>query len=125
MAHERVERVADVMKEGDEVDVKVLSVERDGKIRLTRRELLPLPEGEEGERARERIAKSREAGPPRGGPPSRGGRPGGDRDRGGRPGGGGGRDRGPAVTEPATAALTAAERETKRSSLRPLQCWRG
>jgi polyribonucleotide nucleotidyltransferase len=95
MAHERVESPGDVMAEGDEVDVKVISVERDGKIRLTRRELLPFPEGEEGERARERIVKAREAGPPgRGGPPSRGGRPGGgDRDRGGRPGGG--RDRGP------------------------------
>ena len=94
MAHERVEMPGDVLAEGDEVDVKVISVERDGKIRLTRRELLPFPEGEEGERARERIAKAREAGPPnRGGPPSRGGRPGGDRDRGGRPGGG--RDRGP------------------------------
>ncbi len=93
MAHERVESPGDVLAEGDEVDVKVISVERDGKIRLTRRELLPFPEGEEGERARERIAKAREAGPPRGGPPSRGGRPGGDRDRGGRPGGG--RDRGP------------------------------
>ena len=92
MAHERVESPGDVLAEGDEVDVKVISVERDGKIRLTRRELLPFPEGEEGERAKERIAKAREAGPPRGGPPSRGGRPGGDRDR-GRPGGG--RDRGP------------------------------
>ena len=39
----------DVLKEGDEIEVKVLSVDRDGKIRLTRRELLPLPEGEEGE----------------------------------------------------------------------------
>jgi len=97
MAHERVESPGDVLAEGDEVDVKVISVERDGKIRLTRRELLPFPEGEEGERARERIAKAREGGPPhRGGPPSRGGRPGGDRDRGGRPGGDrGGRDRGP------------------------------
>jgi polyribonucleotide nucleotidyltransferase len=96
MAHERVESPGDVLAEGDEVDVKVISVERDGKIRLTRRELLPFPEGEEGERAKERIAKAREGGPPhRGGPPSRGGRPGGG-DRGGRPGGDrGGRDRGP------------------------------
>nr|MDQ2643086.1 polyribonucleotide nucleotidyltransferase [Myxococcota bacterium] len=61
MAHERVESPGDVLAEGDEVDVKVISVERDGKIRLTRRELLPFPEGEEGERARERIAKAREA----------------------------------------------------------------
>jgi polyribonucleotide nucleotidyltransferase len=87
MAHERVESPGDVLREGEEVDVKVISVDRDGKIRLTRRELLPFPEGEEGERARERIARAREGG----GPPSRSG--GGGRDRGGREGGGG-RDRG-------------------------------
>jgi len=75
MAHERVERVTDVMKEGDAVDVKVISVDREGKIRLTRRELLPFPEGPEGDRARERIQQAREAGPPS------------------RSGGGGGRDR--------------------------------
>ncbi|HEY5147797.1 MAG TPA: polyribonucleotide nucleotidyltransferase, partial [Polyangiaceae bacterium] len=64
MAHDRVEKVTDVMKEGDPVDVKVISVDRDGKIRLTRRELLPFPEGVEGDRARERIQQAREAGPP-------------------------------------------------------------
>jgi polyribonucleotide nucleotidyltransferase len=94
MAHTRVERVTDIMKEGDMVEVKVLEVSRDGKIRLTRRELLPLPEGEAGEQAKARMLQAREAG---GGPPSRdGGGRGGDRggrggDRGGR--GGGGRDR--------------------------------
>jgi polyribonucleotide nucleotidyltransferase len=74
------------LKEGDEIEVKVISVERDGKVRLTRRELVPFPEGPEGEAAKERIARSREqgGGPPRGG----GGR---DRDRGGGRGG----DRGP------------------------------
>jgi polyribonucleotide nucleotidyltransferase len=77
MAHHRVERVEDVMKEGDIVEVKVLSVERDGKIRLTRRELLPLPEGEEGERAKERMLASREQGGPR--PGGGGGGRGGDR----------------------------------------------
>jgi polyribonucleotide nucleotidyltransferase len=88
MAHTRVEKVTDVMKEGDIVEVKVLSVDRDGKVRLTRRELLPLPEGEEGERAKERMLAARESG---GAPPRRSG--GGDRDRG--PRGGGDRDRGP------------------------------
>ncbi len=81
MAHTRVERVEDVLKEGDTVDVKVLSVDRDGKIRLSRRELLPLPEGQEGERARERMEQAREAGPP----PRRDGPPRGDRPRGDRP----------------------------------------
>ncbi len=86
IAHERIENPADILKEGDEIEVKVISVERDGKVRLTRRELLPLPEGPEGEAAQERIARAREqgGGPPRGG----GGR---DRDRGG---GGRGGDRG-------------------------------
>ncbi len=79
MAHTRVDKVTDVMKEGDVIEVKVLSVDRDGKVRLTRRELLPLPEGEEGERAKERMLAAREAGPPT--------RSGGDRGRGG--------DRGP------------------------------
>jgi polyribonucleotide nucleotidyltransferase len=89
MAHTRVENVTDVMKEGDIVEVKVLSVEHDGKVRLTRRELLPFPEGEEGERAKERLAAAREAGaPPRSGGRDRGGRGG---DRGGR----GGPPRGP------------------------------
>jgi polyribonucleotide nucleotidyltransferase len=81
MAHHRVDKVTDVMKEGDAVDVKVISIDRDGKIRLTRRELLPLPEGEEGERAKQRIQQARESGGPaprgaggrdrRDGPPSR------------------------------------------------------
>jgi polyribonucleotide nucleotidyltransferase len=105
ISHDRVESPGDVLKEGEEIDVKVISMDREGKIRLTRRELLPLPEGEEGERAKERIARARESG---GGPPSRGGGgggrggPGGGGGRGGGgrggPGGregGGGRDRGP------------------------------
>ena len=62
MAHHRVDKVTDVMKEGDAVEVKVLSMDRDGKIRLTRRELLPFPEGPEGEAAKKRLAQSREAG---------------------------------------------------------------
>jgi polyribonucleotide nucleotidyltransferase len=77
MAHHRVDKVTDVMKEGDAVEVKVLSVDRDGKIRLTRRELLPLPEGPEGEAAKRRMEQARE----QGGPPARTG--GGGRDRGG------------------------------------------
>jgi polyribonucleotide nucleotidyltransferase len=90
MAHERVEVPADVLREGEEIDVKVISMDREGKIRLTRRELLPFPEGEEGDRARERIQRAREGGPPqRSGGGGRGGRDGG----GGGPRGGG-RDRG-------------------------------
>ncbi len=90
-AHERIESPGDLLKEGDSVAVKVISIDRDGKTRLSRRELLPFPEGEEGDRARERIAKAREAGPTSRGGGDRGGRGGGD--RGGRGGGRGGGDR--------------------------------
>lgn len=43
IAHERVNRVEDFLKEGDEVEVKVLEVDRMGKIRLSRKVLLPAP----------------------------------------------------------------------------------
>jgi polyribonucleotide nucleotidyltransferase len=36
----RVHRVSDVLKEGDEIQVKVLEIDRSGKIRLSRKELL-------------------------------------------------------------------------------------
>ncbi len=45
IAHERVNNVNDYLKEGDEIEVKVLEVDRGGKIRLSRKALLPLPEG--------------------------------------------------------------------------------
>ena len=40
ISEERVRAVSDVLKEGDEVRVKVLEVDRNGKIRLSRREVL-------------------------------------------------------------------------------------
>jgi polyribonucleotide nucleotidyltransferase len=45
IAHERVNRVEDYLKEGDEVEVKVLEVDKNGKIRLSRKALLPPPSG--------------------------------------------------------------------------------
>jgi polyribonucleotide nucleotidyltransferase len=72
IAHERVNVVTDYMKEGDEVEVKVIEVDKSGKIRLSRKALLPLPEGFV----------------PRSGGEGRG-------DRGPRGGGGGGGGRGP------------------------------
>jgi len=76
IAHERVNQVRDYMKENDKVDVKVLDIDKNGKVRLSRKVLLERPAGL----------------PPE---DDRGGR-GGDRSggggRGGRPGGG---DRGP------------------------------
>ncbi len=74
LAHHRVERVEDIIKEGDEVEVKVLSIDRDGKVRLSRRELLPLPEGMT---AIERAPRPEGGRPPR----SRDGGGGRDRDR--------------------------------------------
>jgi polyribonucleotide nucleotidyltransferase len=47
LAHHRVKAVTDILKEGDEVTVKVLEVDRQGKIRLSRKALLEAPEGSE------------------------------------------------------------------------------
>ncbi len=68
--HHRIARTEDVLNVGDMVMVKVIGVDRDGKIRLSRKALLPEPEGV--------VAGSggREDYPPRGGDR--------DRDRGGR-----------------------------------------
>jgi polyribonucleotide nucleotidyltransferase len=43
LAHHRVKNVTDEVKEGDEITVKVLEVDRQGKIRLSRKETLPPP----------------------------------------------------------------------------------
>src|SRR5437870_4080564 len=43
LSHERVRKVSDVLKEGDVIDVKVLEVDRSGKIRLSRKETLKKP----------------------------------------------------------------------------------
>lgn len=40
IAHERIRQVTDVLKEGDNVDVKVLEVDRAGRIKLSRKALL-------------------------------------------------------------------------------------
>ena len=45
IAHERVNIVTDYMKEGDEIEVKVIEVDKSGKIRLSRKVLLPPPPG--------------------------------------------------------------------------------
>ncbi len=88
----RVERVEDICQEGDQMKVKVLSVESDtGKIRLSRKELIEKPEGWEERPPRDRDGRDRggDRGRDRGGRDrfSRGGRGGGDR-RGGPPRGG-------------------------------------
>jgi polyribonucleotide nucleotidyltransferase len=58
IAEHRIQRVQDVLSEGDEVTVKVIEVDPSGKIRLSRKEVLRA-QGAEGAEPRE------EAGPPR------------------------------------------------------------
>jgi polyribonucleotide nucleotidyltransferase len=45
IAHYRVKDVRDELKEGDQVMVKVINIDPSGKIRLSRKVLLPVPEG--------------------------------------------------------------------------------
>jgi len=45
LAHERVRNVRDVLKEGDEVLVKVLEIDRQGKIKLSRKDALDDKQG--------------------------------------------------------------------------------
>ena len=68
LAHHRVKAVTDILKEGDEVMVKVLDVDRQGKIRLSRKALLEggPEEGESSESSshgkrtdRDRVSKKR------------------------------------------------------------------
>ena len=92
LAHRRVARVEDVVKMGDEVMVKVIDVDPQGKIKLTRKGLL---EPEEGEEAAPPQA-------PRGERPGGGPRGGGSRGSGPRGGGprGGSEERGGARFRP-------------------------
>jgi len=45
IAHYRVKDVRDELKEGDQVMVKVINIDPSGKVRLSRKALLPVPEG--------------------------------------------------------------------------------
>ncbi|SCY53009.1 polyribonucleotide nucleotidyltransferase [Desulfoluna spongiiphila] len=83
LAHYRVNSVSDIVSEGDKLKVRVLEVTRDGKIRLSHKAMLPVPEGVEPRPPREDRGGRRD---------DRGGRRD-DRGRGGR-GGRGGNDRG-------------------------------
>ncbi|HUL77746.1 MAG TPA: S1 RNA-binding domain-containing protein, partial [Vicinamibacteria bacterium] len=80
MAHHRVNNVHDEVKEGDQVLVKVVSIDPSGKIRLSRKALLDEAEG-----------KGPSDGGGSGGGEGRG--PGGEHAHGGRHGGDHGRDR--------------------------------
>jgi polyribonucleotide nucleotidyltransferase len=99
LADYRVERVEDVVNIGDEINVMVIDVDRQGKISLSRKAVLtgemPPPRDRDRDRGDRPGFGDRDRGPRPGG----GGGGYGDRDRGPRPGGGGGgygdRDRGP------------------------------
>ncbi|MFV0375834.1 MAG: polyribonucleotide nucleotidyltransferase [Mangrovibacterium sp.] len=54
IAWERVQNTEDVLKVGDEVEVKLLDIDRDNKLKLSRRALLPKPEGYVEPQERER-----------------------------------------------------------------------
>jgi polyribonucleotide nucleotidyltransferase len=45
IAYKRIENVSDVLKEGDEVKVKLIAIDDKGKFKLSLRALLPKPEG--------------------------------------------------------------------------------
>jgi polyribonucleotide nucleotidyltransferase len=78
MDYARTERVEDVCKMGDILQVKVIEIDPEGKVRLSRKALLPKPEGYV------EPADSRSGRPPRSND-DRGRRPGGPRREGGRP----------------------------------------
>ena len=42
---DHVESVEQFMKLGDEIEVKITDIDREGRVRLSRKELLPKPEG--------------------------------------------------------------------------------
>ena len=89
ISHSRIENVEDVFKEGDQVKVKLIDIDKKtGKLRLSRKALMPRPAGAPQEDEGGSDDYSRGGGGDRG---DRGGR-GGDRgDRGGRGGDRGGR----------------------------------
>jgi polyribonucleotide nucleotidyltransferase len=43
LAHHRVKSVSDEVSEGDQILVKVLEIDKQGKIRLSRKEAMPAP----------------------------------------------------------------------------------
>lgn len=48
LAHERVGKVEDVVKEGDMIEVKVIGYDNQGRLKLSRKDAMPSPEGMNG-----------------------------------------------------------------------------
>jgi polyribonucleotide nucleotidyltransferase len=100
MQHGRTEKTEDVVKKGDRVTVKLIDKDERGRLRLSRKALLPKPEGlvedgggesSGGEGDGERVGHRGGRGPrrePRGGGESGGAESGGSEPRGGEPRGG-------------------------------------
>lgn len=59
IAYERVEDMSKYIKEGEEIEVKLIEITRDGKYRLSRKALLPKPEGYEEKRRDDRRGGDR------------------------------------------------------------------
>jgi len=91
IAHYRINNVADVLKEGDPIQVKVIGIDPEGKVRLSHKVLIPRDESAEGEQGGGPGGQRPQG--HRDGPPSGGG-PGGSGGGGGYGGGGGGGGRG-------------------------------
>ena len=91
IARHRVQDVRDELQEGEQVLVKVISIDPSGKIRLSRKALLAEEEGGSEPGGEGSAPADPESRPPREHGHDRG--PGGSGSRGGRPGGPGGRDR--------------------------------
>jgi len=84
LEHSRVEKVEDVCREGDMLTVKVIGIDETGRIRLSRKALLPRPERPEGDRDQGGPRPDRRTGSdPRRPGGERGGRPRGPRREGG------------------------------------------
>jgi polyribonucleotide nucleotidyltransferase len=66
IAHQRVEKVEDFLKEGQVVQVKVLETDEKGRIKLSMKALLERPEGMPEEAPRERFSRDRDDRPRRG-----------------------------------------------------------
>ena len=49
LAHERVEKVEDIVNIGDSIEVKVVEIDKQGRINLSRKALLDKPKKEENE----------------------------------------------------------------------------
>ncbi|MCK4757642.1 MAG: polyribonucleotide nucleotidyltransferase, partial [Thermoplasmata archaeon] len=80
IAWERTENVSDKLKEGDKVKVRIIKIER-GKVEVSMKSLLPMPEGYVEPPKRERRPSSRDGRDRRGGRDSRDRRPRRDNDR--------------------------------------------